>query len=153
METLKILLVEDHREWQKILQEKISRALQGIAAISDIQVVVVSQFDEAWECLKKEDSWHLLVTDIGLSEPDSRQKLGKYLVELACNLHIPTIVVSGTEILTKQEVSDLLTDNNYKARAFFSKQEFDGKKFVEKIQESLQKENIKLFTNPNLSNK
>src|SRR5262245_18235962 len=101
MTTLKILLVEDNQEWQKILREKISMALQGITTISNFQIVDADQFDVAWELLNKEGPWHLLVTDIGLTLPDPRQKLGKQLVERAYDLQLPAIVVSGTEGLTK----------------------------------------------------
>ena len=134
MAALNILLVEDSQSWQRILQEKIRQALLGWTSPSNIRVV--EQFEEAWEALNQEKPWHLLITDIGLTYPESRQKLGKQLVECAGDLQIPTIVVSGTPVLSKQEVGDLITE--HKARAFFSKEEFDGKKFATKIRKILQ---------------
>jgi CheY-like chemotaxis protein len=137
MAVLKVLLVEDHQEWQDILLERLNRALQDIGRANDSKIQVVAKFEEAKEALNEEGPWHLLVTDIGLGPPhEARLKLGKQLAQYASDLQVPTIVVSGTEVLTRQEVRNLLIE--YGALDFFSKPEFDGEKFTTKVQHVLQ---------------
>ncbi|BAY89545.1 MULTISPECIES: CHAT domain-containing protein [unclassified Tolypothrix] len=128
MKYLKVLLVEDGSEWQSILQEKIRRALQDT---NNLDIRVVKTFAEAYKSLN-ESQWDLLVTDIGLGDSlISSQKLGIQLIELASERQIPAIAVSGTPHLTTQDSADLVTENG---AIFFSKQNFDSKKFIAKIQ-------------------
>jgi DNA-binding NarL/FixJ family response regulator len=128
MKYLKVLLVEDHSEWQSILQEKIRRALQDT---NNLDIRVLKTFAEAYKSLD-ESQWDLLVTDIGLGDSlISSQKLGIQLIELASERQIPAIAVSGTLHLTTQDSADLVTENG---AIFFSKQNFDSKKFIAKIQ-------------------
>lgn len=128
MKYLKVLLVEDGSEWQSILQEKIRRALQDT---NNLDIRVLKTFDEAYKSLN-ESQWDLLVTDIGLGDSSiSPQKLGTQLIELASERQIPAIAVSGTPHLTTQDSADLVTENG---AIFFSKQNFDSKKFIAKIQ-------------------
>jgi CheY-like chemotaxis protein len=137
MAVLKVLLVEDHQEWQDILLERLNRALQDAGRANDSKIRVVAKFEEAWEALNEEGPWHLLVTDIDLgSSPEAKQKLGKQLAQYASDLQVPTIVVSGTEVLTRQEVRDLLM--KYGAIDFFSKPDFDRDEFITKVQHVLQ---------------
>lgn len=136
MTIFKVLLVEDHQSWQDILRDKIRRALHAMGHPDDV-IEIAKTFDEAYQSLK-ENPWHLLVTDIGLGDlSTSQQKLGTQLVELANDLHVPAIAVSGTPPVTTQHVRDLLLD--YGAADFFRKQEFDSRKFITKVQELLQK--------------
>src|SRR5262245_14852609 len=107
MEIFKVLLVEDHQEWQYILQERINRALQDTGHVINRKIRVVAKFKEACEALTKKGPWHLLITDIGLGSSESRHKLGKHLAGFARDLRVPTIVVSGTLALTHREVRDL----------------------------------------------
>ncbi|MDZ8139815.1 MAG: CHAT domain-containing protein [Nostoc sp. DedQUE04] len=139
MRDLKVLLVEDHSEWQSILQEKIRRALQDT---NHLEVRVLRTFDEAYKSLN-ENQWDLLITDIGLGDSFvSSQKLGIQLIELASERQIPAIAVSGTPHLTTQNSADLVTENG---AIFFSKQNFDSKKFVAKIQSLVRnKEDFKM---------
>ena len=132
---LKILLVEDHPTWQNILKKEIKHAIKPFD--SKCLIEVFSDFDQADKALDSEGPWDLMVTDIGLGSPESRQKLGKILVESACRLDVPTIVVSGTPVLTPKDIRDLL--KVYRAYDFFSKQHFDGDTFILRIQEILEK--------------
>jgi DNA-binding NarL/FixJ family response regulator len=134
MAVLRVLIVEDHPNWQKILQAFVDRAMQNSGDACSIQVI--KAFDDAWATLGNEGPWHLLVTDIGLGRSKPKQKLGKMLVERARYLQIPSIVVSGTPGLTKQDVRDMLLE--YQAHDFFDKSNFDSDKFIVKVREILQ---------------
>ena len=126
MISLKILLVEDNLSWQKILEGRIRRALEGLGyKYSDYTIKVVDTFDEAYQALQESD-WHLLVTDIELkdSSTTTREKLGTELVPIAHNHNVPTLTVAGTEPLP-----------NYN---YFPKQNFDGKEFINQVQMLLQ---------------
>ena len=136
MTVFKVLLVEDHPFWQKILADEIHSALKGIGHPEDI-IKVVKTFDEAYQALE-ESHWHLLITDIGLGDFSvSAQKLGTFLVKRAQKLKIPAIGVSGTPLLTHQNVRDLIL--KYGVSDFFSKRDFDSNQFITKVQELLQK--------------
>lgn len=130
MTTVKVLLVEDHPTWQKILRDDVQDALRKTNALGEIEIV--ETYDEACLWLEKEE-WHLLVTDIGLGSPsESLQKLGIRLVKLAYEHQIPAIAVSGTSHLQPQDVRKLFKEVG--ASDFFSKQEFDDTKFIETVQ-------------------
>ncbi|WP_256973139.1 CHAT domain-containing protein [Nostoc sp. T09] len=134
----KVLLVEDDSDWQDILEGKIRTALSNIGHPKDI-IQIVRTFDEASKAFRDSD-WHLLITDIGLGDSSiaRRQKLGIHLVELAYSRQIPAIAVSGTPVVNTQDVRDLLME--YKAYDFFSKRDFDSKKFINKVQNILHNE-------------
>ena len=122
MTNLKILLVEDNLSWQKILEARIRRALEGLGyQNSDYTIKVVDTFDEAYQALQESD-WHLLVTDIELkdSSTTTREKLGTELVPIAHNQNVPTLTVAGTEPLPNYD--------------YFPKQNFDGKEFIHQVQ-------------------
>lgn len=132
---LKILLVEDSSSWQKILNNYIRRAVQNMADV-DCDIKLIETFHEAYVAIE-ENSWDLLVTDLGLGDDDiQRQKLGKKIVELAYTKTIPAIVVSGTDYLIPMDIRDLLT--RLGASDFFYKQTFDSQEFINKVQEVLQ---------------
>lgn len=121
---LKILLVEDNLSWQKILEGRIRRALEGLGyKDSDYTIKVVDTFDEAYQALQESD-WHLLVTDIELKDSSSttREKLGTELVPIAHNHNVPTLTVAG---------SAPFNDRN---DDYFPKQNFDGKEFINQVQ-------------------
>ncbi|MGD1912395.1 MAG: trypsin-like peptidase domain-containing protein [Rivularia sp. (in: cyanobacteria)] len=130
----KIILVEDNKSWQKILQGKIRIAIQNMSD-ADCEFKIVDNFDEAYTALE-EGTWDLLVTDIcfKLSEHEEEEKLGRELVEIAKIQRIPTIVVSGK--LRPGEVAELFVE--YTISGFFEKQSFDRPKFINKVQEILQ---------------
>ena len=118
----KILLVEDNLSWHKILEGRISRALEGLGyKDSDYTIKVVDTFDEAYQALQESD-WHLLVTDIELkdSSTTTREKLGTQLVPIAHNHNVPTLTVAGTEPLPNYD--------------YFPKHNFDGKEFINQVQ-------------------
>ena len=134
MTVLKVLLVEDHPDWQIILTNKIRSAFRKLGHL-DGTIQLMQSFDEAYQALS-ETSYHLLVTDIGLGNTaTAQQKLGTRLVELAHELGIPAIAVSGTLLLTTQHVRDLLIKHG--ASDFFAKSEFDSQQFIAKVQELL----------------
>jgi DNA-binding response OmpR family regulator len=131
MARLNILLVEDNLTWQTILKDKLHSALN--CHDNHCFIEIVETFGEAYHCLK-DKPWHLLVTDIGLGDSSiSPQKLGTELVSLAHDRHIPSIAVSGTPVVTTLTVRDLLLQHG--ASDFFSKQEFNSKDFIAKVQE------------------
>lgn len=137
----KILLVEDNLSWQKILDGKIRRAVQNMTD-ADCDIKLVDNFDEAYKAIE-ENSWDLLVTDIGLGNDELQpQKLGKQIAEIAHEKDITTIVVSGTDHLNPMDVRDFLTILG--ASDFFYKRDFDHKGFIKKVQEVLQKEEKKI---------
>ena len=144
MENLRLLLVEDERHWQKILKEKLSQALQNIDCRKYI-IKVVNTFDEAYTILQESD-WHLLVTDIGLIDSPTAhgQKLGIHLVEMAHSKQIPTIVVSGTPVISTQDVRDILI--KYQPTDYFSKGKFDNQEFIIVVVKFLQQQ---LLSSPN----
>jgi len=129
MAILKVLVVEDHEDWQEILAAYVDQAMQNSSNVCHTRVV--NTFTNAWTMLNEEGPWDLLVTDIGLGAVRPGQNLGKRLVERARYLHVPSIVVSGTPGLTKQEVRDILLE--YQAADFFDKFAFDGEKFSQKV--------------------
>jgi CheY-like chemotaxis protein len=131
----KVLVVEDHEAWRNELKEDINVALRGIGQ-TDNTVELIEHFDKAYEALRV-SHWDLLVTDIGLGGPgESQQKKGKRLVELAHRRKIPSIVVSGTPVVTKQDVRDFFKKHG--ASDYFSKPEFDDEQFIVKVQELLE---------------
>ncbi len=138
MTHLRILLVEDEPNWQKILESKTHSALEGIGHSEDT-IKLVKTFAEAYDILQ-ESHWHLLVTDIGLkdSSVSRRQKLGIQLVELASKQKIPVIVVSGTPVVNTQDVRDFFKEHD--VSDYFKKGTFDNKKFINAVQELLQKQ-------------
>lgn len=143
MTGFKILLVEDTIIWQDILQEKLREALQGI---DNSEITLIGTFNLAKKALQ-EKSWDLLVTDIGLgSQSDSSELKGKFLIELACERNIPAIAVSGTPSLHHQDVSDLYSQ--YGVAAFFHKQRFINKNFIDKVRQILfdRTENISVYS-------
>ena len=124
MAILKILLVEDNLSWQKILESKICRALEGLGyKDSDYIIKIVDTFDEAFQALQ-ESNWHLLVTDIELKDSSTtkQEKLGTELVPVAHNRNVPTLTVAGT------------TPLNYPNEDYFTKENFDGKEFMNQVQ-------------------
>lgn len=135
---LSILLVDDHVEWQKILQEDIRQAVEEMGRNSRIQIS--ADFEDAWHALNNQGPWHLLITDLGL-KPRPRQLLGKQLVQQASYLQIPTIVVSGTEPLNPAHVAQLYArrDSNTLV-GFFWKPDFDDMTFVSSIQQIFSEE-------------
>ena len=133
---LKILLVEDNKSWQKILQNKISCALQNIGC-TDYIIKVVEYFDEASRILQ-ESIWDLLVTDIKLrdSSTKNREKLGTQLVPIAQQKKIPAIAVTGTSILITEEDKELLATE---APDVLRKNNFNSQEFMNKVEILLQK--------------
>lgn len=124
MVSLKILLVEDNLSWQKILEGRIRRALEGLGyKDSDYTIKVVDTFDAAYQALQESD-WHLLVTDIELKDSSLRtqNKLGTELVPVAHNLNIPTLTVAGSSPL------------RYVNDDYFPKHNFDSKEFINQVQ-------------------
>ena len=127
----KILLVEDDEIWVDILERRLNLALK-IIGYSDASVVIARYFEEAYKALK-EQSWNLLITDIGLGDPQaSLKKRGKLLLSLALELKIPAIAVSGTPRLTRRDVGDLY--ERYCVSCFFDKLEFDEEKFTTRVE-------------------
>ena len=133
---LKILLVEDNSSWQKILQSKITSALQNIGR-DDYNIEVIEYFDEAFQILQ-ESFWDLLVTDIKLrdSSAKTREKLGTQLIPIAQKNKIPAIAVTGTSILITEEDEELLANE---ASDVFRKNNFDSKEFMNKVEMLLKK--------------
>ncbi len=124
MAILKILLVEDNLSWQKILESKIRRALEGLGyKYSDYIIKIVDTFNEAFQALQEND-WHLLVTDIELKDSSTKkqQKLGTELVPVAHNRNVPTLTVAGTAPL------------NSPNEDYFPKENFDDKEFMNQVQ-------------------
>ncbi|MUG91862.1 hypothetical protein F7734_04990 [Scytonema sp. UIC 10036] len=138
MTHLRILLVEDDPNWQKILDSKIHSALEGIGHSEDT-IKLVKTFAEAYDILQK-SHWHLLVTDIGLKDSSisRRQKLGVQLVELASQQRIPVIVVSGTPVVNTQDIRDFFKEHD--VSDYFKKGTFDNKNFIKAVQAVLQKQ-------------
>jgi CheY-like chemotaxis protein len=131
MASLRVLLVEDEENWQTILRDKIVRAFQEIDRATDSEVRVIADFKEAWRALEKDGPWDLLVTDMNLDPSDIGTKLGKQLASLADQLQVPTIVVSGTMVLTSKDARDLL--KNDKVVDLFGKNTFDRYGFIDKV--------------------
>jgi|GEM_PF-2772925 len=133
MKTFKVLLVEDDGPWQKILRADIQDALSGIDWVS-AYIRSAATFDEGWEALQEENTWNLLVTDIGF--PSEQEMFGKALVERSHRLQIPTIVISA--IATSDDVRNFLRVN--KIYDFFSKRLYYTRThhFIEAIQEIAQ---------------
>ncbi|GAB1543112.1 hypothetical protein NUACC21_57860 [Scytonema sp. NUACC21] len=145
---VRILLVEDDPDWQNILKDLIENACNNIRdQISDQQDIIksVKTFTEARTMLQNSD-WHLLVTDIGLidSSHSNKDKLGKHLVEFARKKNIPTIVVSGTPVISTKDVRNLLKEHSIVD--YFSKRDCDGQKFVSTVEQVLQQQ---LQSSPN----
>ena len=143
MNDLRILLVEDNLNWQKILHAKVDQALQNIDHSGIVRLCPT--FAEAWQALAFDGPWHLLITDIGLGEDSyvSEQKLGIQLADRARELQLSCIVVSGTLAITSRDVRNLLM--KHKVHDFFSKQMFQGRQFV-KVVESI----LKTAFNPSM---
>lgn len=133
MDSFKILLVEDHSRWQKILKDDVQDALNKLSYLGDIKTV--RSYDEAADLLEKSD-WNLLITDIGLGNPsESLQQLGMRLINQAHIRRIPAIAVSGTPNLETQDVCELLMEGG--ASYFFSKRRFKDDEFIKKVQSIL----------------
>jgi|GEM_PF-5998488 len=131
----KILLVEDDPVWINILKRKIKVALKDFNQ-SNYCVKIVSQFDEAYETLNTE-SWHLLITDIGLGDPQESLKMkGTLLLDLAFEKQVAAIAVSGTAMLNRRHVRDFY--EKYHVSGFFDKIDFSENDFINKVQEILQ---------------
>jgi len=134
MNKSKVLLVEDHLNWQKILKSRVEQAFQNIGRAGTVKLC--SNFIEACQALEFEGPWHLLITDIGLGNHDeSRHKLGIQLVDMAHESQLHCIVVSGTLVVTNHDVRDLLKEHGI--RDFFSKQNFESKQFVDTVESIL----------------
>jgi Caspase domain len=134
----KVLLVEDNPIWVDILERRMRLILQNIGHPDD-PVITVSDFEKAYNTLK-EQSWNLLVTDIGLGDSrESLKKKGKHLLSLALELGVPSVVVSGTSGLTRRDVWDL--SERYHVSYFFDKLDFDEEKFIVKVEELLKIQN------------
>jgi Caspase domain len=130
----KVLLVEDDQIWVDILGRRMRLVLHNLEH-SDDPVTIINNFEEAYKTLK-EQSWDLLVTDIGLGDPrESLKKKGKHLLSLALEMGVPSVVVSGTSGLTRQDVWDFR--ERYHVSWFFDKLDFDEEKFIEKVEELL----------------
>ncbi|BAZ69463.1 MAG: caspase family protein [Pelatocladus maniniholoensis HA4357-MV3] len=137
MAEYKILLVEDDLFWQDLLERKIRLALRGIDDPKSA-ITIVELFDQAYNTIKN-DCWHLLVTDIGLGDPSvSMLKKGMHLADLAHELNIPVIAVSGTPGLSRKDVSNLY--EKFGIFSFFDKLDFDHSSFITKVQAVLQKQ-------------
>jgi hypothetical protein len=132
MQEFKILLVEQDRQWENILKEKIQYALDN-PAVFNYRLKTVQTYDEAHKVLCEEQPWHLLITDIKLGRPD---KKGVFLLDYAHQMNVLAIAVSGA-LLGRRELSDLYMD--YHIYGFFTKREFDRNKFISKVREAFQK--------------
>lgn len=135
----KILLVEDDKGWQTILKDEIREALNQISFNVYDCLRSVENFSEAWQALKNEGPWDLLITDI-LLPPEPQQKgHGHWLVQLACRLKVPTIVVSGQ--CDAEEVRIFLKE--FKIYDFFSKGKYftRNEEFYQEIKIILQTKN------------
>jgi CheY-like chemotaxis protein len=130
MTSFSILIAEDNPVWQDIISRAIRSALKEN---TDINVSIVGAYDRANDAL--EQHWHLFISDLGFGSPHRSEKLmGKYLVEKAAHMNIPTIVVSGTPS-TPQIARDMIKE--YHALDFFWKQDFLSKDFAVKVREAL----------------
>lgn len=137
------LLVEDDPFWVDILERKIRFALQNIGHANDF-IEIISSFEEAYEALSLK-SWHLLVTDIGLGDPQESLKMkGKLLLDLAHDKQVPAIAVSGTSKLTRRDVRDLY-EKCY-VSSFFDKIDFveNEERFINKVQQLLKSQDKNL---------
>src|SRR4051794_32488700 len=108
MKTARVLLVEDNELWQTILRTQINLALPEAEPPR-----IVGTFQDGARELQQ-GGWDLVVTDIGLP-PATGIVLGMQLVNLAKEVKVPCIVVSGTMAVTKAHVRQMLRDENYKA--------------------------------------
>jgi DNA-binding NarL/FixJ family response regulator len=135
----RILIVEDHELWQNALKRYISSALDEIGH-PDNTIALIKDFNQAYKALN-EHTWDLLVTDIGLGgSGESQQQRGRTLVRLAHKRKIPNIVVSGTPVVDKGDVCDILMQDG--ASDYISKPKFEGKEFIKKVQNFLQTKDV-----------
>jgi len=100
MNDFNILLVEDDDDWQYLLQQDIRESVGDKPNISSHR-----KFGDAVKALESGISWHLLITDICLGK---HGKMGKELVGLAHKSKIPTIVISGDDMVNKPDVAELV---------------------------------------------
>ncbi|NEZ63002.1 response regulator [Leptolyngbyaceae cyanobacterium CCMR0082] len=134
MNVFHILIVEDHEDWQTILEDYTREAVEGINHI-DYMIRTYEAFNTSYKALD-EQPWDLVVTDIALGGSfESHQKLGLEIVRKASGKNIPVIAVSGTPIVNTTEVRNLLKEHG--ASDYFSKSKFDAQRFVTKIQDLL----------------
>ena len=146
MTVLRVLIVEDNKAWQKILQEDIQDALLQLGP-SNTYLKVATTFEEGWEALTDGSPWHLVVTDIAL--PPNNEKLGMELVEKSYILKVPVIVVSG--VLAEEEIKYF--SKSCKVINYFRKHDYhkNADKFISDVQKLLgvsTEKNIQSSTDP-----
>ncbi|BAZ07814.1 response regulator [Calothrix sp. NIES-3974] len=107
MDELKVILVEDNKNWQHILQEKLRQAFKQIGHSQD-RVYLVDNFADAYNQLSQ-NHWDLLVTDVALGDStEESMRFGIQLIELARDRQIPAIAISGSIKVTTQDVRNIL---------------------------------------------
>lgn len=117
-----ILVVEDEQTWRSILRKHIYTSIKHNE--NQVVIEVASDFDSAYSLLQLRH-WDLLITDIQLH--GNGKKEGKELVKLSFSKEITTIVVSGTPIVSTQDVRNMI--KKYKVD-YFSKNNFNEQEFV-----------------------
>lgn len=146
---LNVLLVEDDKDWQNILEDKIKLAIndmghrgrilvarrleQALDNIGSTDMILIAEtFDEGWQALLKGGPWHLLTTDLMLSQEGREIIKGRMLVQRAAERAVPCVVVTGAtqNVLTIRHVVEFFTD--FKIRYLALKGEF-GPKFTSMV--------------------
>lgn len=132
MSNPRILIIEDDPNWQKLLQE----------IVIDIagQPVVVSCYQAAIDALSS-GSYSLAIVDVSLSMAYHNREGLDVLRQIADSLiNLPAIVVTGfpTMELAIEALADL------KAIHFFTKADFDRRKFIQVINKELGQGKLKV---------
>lgn len=147
---MRVLIVEDELSWQEILRDYIGIALRNIDIPED-NVFVFGTYPEARSAIEKNGPWDLIVADITLDA--SRQVLGRnygqFLVALAYEKRIPTIVVSGT--ISVSDAGNFL--RRYGVLDCFSKEDFAAfeSTFVDGVKKALETGRTELANSSNKS--
>lgn len=141
MTYINVLLVEDDKHWEIILQDCIKAALDNLknkGFIDDYDTNKKNTFYDSYLILThKKTEYHLLVTEICLGNKDSwGQRLGLQLVENAVKNNILAIAITGKIDLNSEEVRDILKIN--KADDLFFKKHFSMASFITIVEELLE---------------
>ena len=121
---INVLLVEDDKHWEIILQNCVKDALDNLkykGFIDDYDTNQKNTFYDSYLILTHQKiEYHLLVTEICLGDKDLwKQRLGLQLVENAVKNNILAIAVTGKIDLNSEEVRDILKINKANDLFFF----------------------------------
>jgi CheY-like chemotaxis protein len=136
--TLRILLVEDDLQWQKIiLPGLLNQALSEINQEGEIKSFAYGA--EARKAIDSDPPWHLIIVDLGLPDEPAYEddtEIGRNLIHYAGQKQIPVVVVTGQGTATD---GFFLSRTEEKVIDIFEKQGFTYRRqsFIEQVKKVL----------------